>query len=213
MKFPTVQKVSFFPFRCDVSKEEDVLNLFNYVKTTFKELSILINNAGIAFDGSILHGKTENWKAMLDTNVLGLCMCTREAFSLIRENEVLSKETSGVPGHIININSMAGHRVVQNRFFHFYTSTKFAVTAITEGIRQELRELKSNIRVTQISPGAVETEFLLRASGEELLKSFRQAIPEPLQPNDVSGAIIYTLSTSAQSTVHDILIRPTTQTF
>ena len=73
---------------------------------------------------------------MFDTNVLGLCMCTREAFSLMRENEVFDKDTCEVPGHIININSTAGHSVVQYTFFHFYSSTKFAVKAITEGIRQ-----------------------------------------------------------------------------
>jgi len=204
-------KGTFFPLKCDVTKEEDVLNLFNYVKITFKELSILINNAGISFNGSILKGKTEDWKAILDTNVLGLCMCTREAFSLMRENEVSNEDTTIVPGHIINLNSIAGHSVIPFSFFHLYTATKFAVTAITEGTRQELRELDSKIRVTQISPGAVKTEFLLRASGEEFQNFFRQAVPQALEPADISDAIIYTLSTTPYTTVNDIVIRPTTQ--
>ena len=89
---------------------------------------------------------------MLDVNVLALSIVTREAVSLMRN--------SGVDdGHIININSLSGHRLSS---VHMYSATKFAVTALTEGLRRELREAKSHIRSTSISPGLVETEFAYR---------------------------------------------------
>lgn len=89
---------------------------------------------------------------MLDVNVLGLSVVTREAVSLM--------QASGVDnGHVININSMSGHRVVG---LPMYSATKFAVTALTEGLRRELRDAESHIRTTSISPGKVETEFAYR---------------------------------------------------
>ena len=89
---------------------------------------------------------------MLDVNVLGLCICTREAYKLM--------EKGGIDdGHFVNINSMSGHRIVG---LPFYSATKFAVTALTEGLRRELRAKKSQIRCTSISPGLVETNFLFR---------------------------------------------------
>jgi len=86
---------------------------------------------------------------MLDVNVLGLCIGTREAVKLMRESKVDD-------GHVININSMSGHRIVG---MPFYSATKFAVTALTEGLRRELVEAKTHIRATSISPGLVETNF------------------------------------------------------
>jgi len=76
---------------------------------------------------------------MLDTNVLGLCMCSREAFAMMRQNEISNKDSSLVPGHIININSIAGHMVISQPFFHFYSASKFAVNAATEGMRQVIQ--------------------------------------------------------------------------
>ena len=88
---------------------------------------------------------------MFEVNVLGLSMCTQEACKLM--------ENSGVnDGHIVNLNSVAGHDVVGIAVF--YSSTKFAVTCLTEGLRQELRAKKSRIRVTAISPDAIKTPFL-----------------------------------------------------
>lgn len=89
---------------------------------------------------------------MLDVNVLALSIVTREAVSLMRKS-------GADDGHLININSMSGHRITS---LHMYSATKFAVTALTEGLRRELREVNSRIRSTSISPGLVETEFAFR---------------------------------------------------
>ena len=89
---------------------------------------------------------------MLDVNVLGLCICTREAYKLM--------EKGGVDdGHFVNINSVCGHRVFR---IPFYCATKFAVTALTEGLRRELRDKNSHIRSTAVSPGLTETNFDFR---------------------------------------------------
>ena len=95
----------------------------------------------------------QGWKHTFDVNVMGLSICTREAVQLMRE--------SGVDdGHIINVNSVLGHKVVN--MGNIYTATKYAVTALTEGLRQELLEAKTHIRSTSISPGHVETMFAER---------------------------------------------------
>ena len=89
---------------------------------------------------------------MFDVNVMALSIVTRESIALMRSTNVDD-------GHIINMNSMSGHRLAS---YYIYASTKYAVTALTEGLRRELRNIKSHIRSTSISPGFVETEFLYR---------------------------------------------------
>lgn len=89
---------------------------------------------------NLLEGDTETWKKILDTNVLGLCIATREAVKNMRENNV--------DGHIIHINSLAGHIVVNVPNLSVYTASKFAVTALTETLRQELNSIGSKTKIT-----------------------------------------------------------------
>ncbi|MEQ2278531.1 Dehydrogenase/reductase SDR member 11, partial [Xenotaenia resolanae] len=88
-------------------------------------------------------------------NVLALSICTREAYQSMKERNIDD-------GHIINLNSISGHIVINSSDVHFCMATKYAVSALTEGLRQELREAKTHIRATSISPGMVETEFIYR---------------------------------------------------
>lgn len=192
------------PFKCDVTKDSDVMNLFAYIKKEHKGVDVCINNAGMSHNHSLLEGTTEEWREMLDVNVVGLCLCTREAVKSMQERKVDD-------GHIIHISSMSGHRVTQNPSVHFYTSTKFAVTALTEGLRQELRGLNSHIRVSAISPGLVETEFAPRMAKDE---SAGKAIYEKLQclqADDIADAVHYLLSAPPHVQIHDMLLRPTEQ--
>ncbi|XP_043910499.1 dehydrogenase/reductase SDR family member 11 isoform X2 [Protopterus annectens] len=146
---------TLIPYKCDLSNEEEILSMFSAIKTLYQGVDVCINNAGLARPEPLLYGKTEGWRNMIDVNILALSVCTREAYQSMKERDVDD-------GHIININSMSGHRVLASSISHFYSATKFAVTALTEGLRQELREAKSLIRVTCISPGLVETEFAFR---------------------------------------------------
>uniref|UniRef100_A0A8C7ZAU1 Dehydrogenase/reductase SDR family member 11 n=1 Tax=Oryzias sinensis TaxID=183150 RepID=A0A8C7ZAU1_9TELE len=146
---------TLIPYKCDLSNEEEILSMFSAIKTLHKGVDVCINNAGLAHNEPLLSGKTEGWRNMIDVNVLALCICTREAYKSMKERNVDD-------GHIINVNSMGGHRVVPSADEHFYCATKYAVTALTEGIRQELREANTHVRATCISPGVVETEFAFR---------------------------------------------------
>ena len=94
-------------------------------------------------------GSSDDWREMLEVNVLALCICTREAIADMRKR--------GDDGHIVHIASMAAYRVPLRS--GVYSATKFAVRSLTEGLRCELRAAKSGIRISAVSPGFVETEF------------------------------------------------------
>jgi len=128
---------------------------------------------------------------------LGLSMCTQEACKLM--------EQSG-DGHVVMLNSVAGHNVPKQAVF--YSSTKFAVTCLAEGLRQELRAKKSRIRVTSISPDAIKTPFL-----KNLLKTeekVKKVTDERgwLKAEQVADAVMYALQCPLQMDVHDVIIRP-----
>uniref|UniRef100_A0A9J7Y4M6 Dehydrogenase/reductase SDR family member 11 n=1 Tax=Cyprinus carpio carpio TaxID=630221 RepID=A0A9J7Y4M6_CYPCA len=146
---------TLIPYKCDLCNEEEILSMFSAIKTLHQGVDVCINNAGLAHNEPLLSGRTEGWRNMIDVNILALAICTREAYQSMKERHVDD-------GHIININSMGGHRMVPSADEHFYCATKYAVTAMTEGLRQELREAKTHIRATSISPGIVETEFAFR---------------------------------------------------
>ena len=144
----------------------------------------------------------------MEINVLGLCICSREFVRQLKERGVDD-------GHIILVNSLSGHRVPKGGPFHFYCATKHAVTAITAGLRQELRDEKSHIKVTSISPGLVRTEFRGRADNvkdlEQSKKEYDKICAEVLEAEDIASAILYTLSTPPRMQIHDILVRSINQ--
>lgn len=194
------------PLKCDLTNEEEILSMFSVIKEQHKGVDVCINNAGLAHPEPLLSGTTSGWKNMLDVNVLALSICTREAYQSMKERNVDD-------GHIININSMSGHRVVQSSIVHFYSATKYAVTALTEGLRQELREANTHIRATCISPGVVETEFALRLHGNNADKAAAAYSRfQPLKAIDVANAVTYVLSAPPHVQIGDIQMRPVEQT-
>ncbi|KAK3089027.1 hypothetical protein FSP39_000244 [Pinctada imbricata] len=135
------EKGRLVPVKCDVACEEEVLSMFDKAKEEFGGVDVMINNAGLSHYSPLLSGRTEDWRHMLEVNILGYCICTREAVKQMRERNVDD-------GHVFLVGSLSGHRMVPSGPGHFYTSTKQAIKALTDGIRNELRELKSHIRVT-----------------------------------------------------------------
>lgn len=193
------------PFKCDLTNEEEILSMFTAIKAQHKGVDVCINNAGLAHPESLLNGKTSGWKNMLDVNVLALCVCTREAYQSMKERNIDD-------GHIININSMSGHRVVPSADVHFYSSTKYAVTALTEGLRQELREANTHIRATSISPGVVRTEFAPRLYSNDADKAAASYTKfQPLEAIDVANSVTYVLSAPPHVQIGDIQMRPVEQ--
>ncbi|XP_036612992.1 dehydrogenase/reductase SDR family member 11 [Trichosurus vulpecula] len=193
------------PYKCDLSQEEDILSMFSAVRTQHEGVDICINNAGLARPEPLLSGHTSGWKDMLNVNVLAVSICTREAYQSMRERSVDD-------GHIININSMLGHRVLAQSDVHFYSATKFAITALTEGVRQELREANTHIRATCISPGLVETGFAFKLHDSNPVKAAEiYEHIKCLKPEDVAEAVIFVLSTPPHVQIGDIQMMPTEQ--
>uniref|UniRef100_A0A3Q1EE37 Dehydrogenase/reductase SDR family member 11 n=2 Tax=Acanthochromis polyacanthus TaxID=80966 RepID=A0A3Q1EE37_9TELE len=193
------------PIKCDLTKEEEILSMFATIKEQHNGVDVCINNAGLAHPEPLLAGKTSGWRNMLDVNVIGLSICTREAYQSMKERNVDD-------GHIININSMSGHRVIPNADVHFYSATKYAVTALTEGLRQELREAKSHIRATCISPGVVATEFAPRLYSHDPDRAAASYTRfTPLEAIDLANAVIYVLSAPPHVQIGDIQMRPVEQ--
>lgn len=134
------KKGKLYAVRADMTKEQDIIDAFEWTKKNVGSISILINNAGGLSYTTLTDGDTELWKRTIDLNVLGLCIATREAIKDMRANNI--------DGHIIHINSVTGHKVVNFPGINIYPASKFAVTALTESLRHELNSLNSKIKVT-----------------------------------------------------------------
>lgn len=128
------------PVKCDVRKEDEVVSAFAWIKANLGPVNILVNNAGLNLHTNLVEGDAEKWRTILETNVLGLCICTREA--------VKDMKAHGVDGHIVHVNSVAGHRVLVYPTSNVYPASKHAVTALTETLRQELNSIGSKIKVS-----------------------------------------------------------------
>ena len=166
-----------------------------------ERIDILINNAGIAPRAPIIDGDPEHFRELLEVNVLALTRCCQLA--LPRFDPVNG-------GHIINLSSMSGHRVPPSG--GFYAATKFAVRAVTEALRYELKAAGSRTRVATISPGFVDTPLLdLYFKGsEEKLETLREEI-DMLTPADVAAAVLHILQAPAHVETGDIQLRPSGQ--
>ncbi|CAI9739799.1 Hypothetical predicted protein [Octopus vulgaris] len=141
----------------------------------------------------------------VDVNVLAPSICTREAVKSMQEHEIND-------GHVIYINSLSGHRVIDLPEVHFFSATKFAITSLVTGLRNELRRLKSDIKVTAISPGIVESEFQYRLYPDkhDLVTHMFKKI-KVLEPQDIADAIVFVLQTPKHCEVNDILMKSTEQ--
>ncbi|XP_023723999.1 farnesol dehydrogenase-like [Cryptotermes secundus] len=189
-----------YPLKCDVSKESEVTEAFKWIKTTLGGVDILINSAGVGSQSSLTDGPVEKWRKIFDLNVLALSVCTKEALQSMKEKGVDD-------GHIIHINSIVGHGQISHPGLHMYSASKHAVTALTEGLRRELVQQKSKIRVTSVSPGAVRTEFPEASDFTGDILEFLKEIPF-LQPKDIADAVIYILGTPPHVQVHELTIKP-----
>ncbi|KAB7508039.1 putative oxidoreductase [Armadillidium nasatum] len=187
-------KGSLLPIKCDLTKESDIRNLFNKIKEEFGGVDICINNAGLSNGKKLLEGTVEEMREMTDVNIIALCLCSQLAIKSMKERGVDD-------GHIINISSISGHAVFPHSS-RFYAATKFAVRAITEGLRQEMRELRSHIRISSLSPGMVETQFAFRAFKDEEKAKNLYSFCEPLKPEDISSSILHIISSPAHIEVN-----------
>jgi NADP-dependent 3-hydroxy acid dehydrogenase YdfG len=164
-------------------------------------LDILVNNAGVMLLGPVEGGDPDHWRRMVDVNMLGLLYCTRAALPLMRERG---------GGHIVNVSSVAGRHASFGQAV--YNLTKFGVTGFSEALRQEA--LNSNVRVTVVEPGMVDTE--LQGHNEnpavrEALEKFRDDVGTVLEAEDIARGILYSVTQPEHVNVNEVLIRPTGQ--
>ncbi|XP_044271836.1 farnesol dehydrogenase-like [Tribolium madens] len=189
--------------KVDLTKEEDIIKGFKWVSDNLGPVHILINNAGLIQPTNLTEGETQMWKKILDTNVLGLCIATREAVKIMKAGKI--------DGHIVHINSVAGHTVPNFPNMNVYPASKHAVTALTETLRQELNQLGLKIKITSVSPGGVETEIIQANQlqiNSELLKNMSM-----LKSEDISEAVLYALATPPHVQVHELIIKPIGEKF
>jgi len=185
----------------DISDHGKVEAIAGQIKGQFGGLHILVNNAGVMLLGAVDGADVEEWRRMVEVNLLGLLYCTREAIPVIRE--------SG-GGQIVNISSVAGRTA--NLGSAVYNMTKWGVTGFSEALRQEA--LHSNIRVTCVEPGFVDTELQAHNRDPvvvEAIEKNRDQIGEVLTAEDVAQAILYAVSQPDRVNVNEVLVRPTGQ--
>ena len=184
----------------DIRKPDDVKFAVGTLKGKWKDIDVLVNNAGLSVGlNSLDEGDPDDWERMIDTNIKGMLYITRLISPLMAGRE---------QGHIVNIGSIAGREVYENG--NVYCATKFAVDALTQGMRIDL--LKHNIKVTNISPGMVETEFSeVRFKGDKNRAAEVYKGLTPLNPEDIAEAILFVVTRPAHVTINDMLIMPTAQ--
>jgi len=186
----------------DMRREADVVGLFALARERFGGVDVLVNAAGLGRRAPLTSAPTEFWREMLEVNVLGLAIATREALQ--------DMERRGVAGHVVHVSSMAAHRI-PSPDAAMYAASKFAVRALTEGLRQELRARQSPIRVSAVSPGHVETKFAEVFAGRPEAAAETYGRFKVIEARDVAAAIVWIVSQPAYVEVHDVLVRPTAQ--
>ncbi|XP_037926586.1 farnesol dehydrogenase-like [Hermetia illucens] len=188
----------YYPRTCDVTNEDQVKDTFAWIETKFGGTDVLVNNAGMGVVGVELSAanNTEPIRNILETNIMGVVYCVREAFN--------SMKNRNFDGHVVIINSITGHYVPIVPFgpLNMYPPSKFAVTAMVETYRQEFANAGTKVKVTSISPGFVLTEIMPK------MEAFRAAGNPLLNAEDVSNAVLYVLSTPPHVQVHELTIRP-----
>lgn len=184
---------------CDIRKQAEVEKTFNELPKEWKNIDVLINNAGLAAGVDFIYeGDIQKWEQMIDTNVKGLLYISRLIMPIMIDRKI---------GHIVNISSIAGKETYQKG--NVYCATKHAVESITKAMRMEL--LPFGIKVTSVSPGAVETEFsIVRTGDEQLAKDVYKGFT-PLTAKDIADAVEFAVNRPAHVNINDILIMPTAQ--
>ncbi len=182
------------PLCVDVTKPDEMQKAMNEIVWHWKRLDVLVNNAGVGYLGPMQDAPLEDWHAMLDINVKGLLNGFHFALPHLLEAK----------GIVINIASVAAHDVFPNATV--YCASKHAVKAITIGLRKEFR---GRLRIGEISPGAVQTEFVEHTRASEFKNQFVASFEKAsLHANKIADALCYMISQDENVEINEIIIRP-----
>jgi len=163
-------------------------------------IDVLVNNAGVYLLGGLSDGRAADWRRMFDLNVLSVLETSQAALPYLRKSS---------SGHIVNVSSVGGRRVARTSTA-VYSATKFAVQAISEGMRQELHP--EGVRVTVVAPGVVRTELGAGTADPELLAQVQaKQAAIGIAPDAVARAIVYALTEPPEVAVFELVVLPTAQ--
>jgi 3-hydroxy acid dehydrogenase / malonic semialdehyde reductase len=193
-------KIKILVAQLDVRKLRDVKKVIGSLPAQWKQIDILLNNAGLARGLNKFHeADTTHWEEMIDTNIKGLLYVTRTILPIMVERK---------SGHVINIGSTAGHEVYL--MGNVYCATKFAVKALSQSIRVDV--LDKNIKVTSVDPGMVMTEFAkVRFAGDETRANKVYEGVTPLSPQDVAEAVVFSATRPENVNINEIILTPMCQ--
>lgn len=183
----------------DVSDQQQMDGLAQFALDQYGGIDVLVNNAGLMPLSFLSSRKIEEWDQMVDVNIKGVLYGIAAVLPHMRERK---------QGHIINLSSVAGHEV--NPGGAVYSGTKYAVRAITEGLRKE-EGARRNIRTTIISPGAVDTELTDHITEEKLQSGVEKLYEQAINAEAIARAIRYAIEQPDEVAVNELLVRPTTQ--
>jgi NADP-dependent 3-hydroxy acid dehydrogenase YdfG len=188
-------------FKADVTNRRDVEALVKGAIDAYERVDVIVNNAGIMPIAPMAALKVEEWDRMIDVNIKGVLYGVAAVLPIMQRRK---------QGHIINIASVLGFKVFAPGGT-VYSATKFAVRAVTEGLRIELKA--DNIRSTMISPGAVATELPESSSGEDTRRNLRDLYKIAIPADSIARAVVYAMEQPVEVEVDEIVIRPTAQDF
>ncbi|CAA9997907.1 unnamed protein product [Nesidiocoris tenuis] len=193
----TGKKGKLLPVKCDVTSQDDVKKAFATAEKTLGPITVLVNNAGVLRMAPLIQeGSIDGVQLMMATNVLALATCAREALQSMVKNKT--------EGTIIIINSVAGHQNLTLPGIGAYSATKHAVTALTEGLRNEVSALKANVRVTSLSPGGVESE---------MTEPFKKVSELTMLPaSDIADCVTFIVKSPQRMNISELTVEHQTET-
>ena len=186
--------------KTDVTNPDEVNALIETAYNDFGRIDVLINNAGLMPQSFLEKNKQDEWNQMIDVNIKGVLYGIGAVLPYMRKQK---------SGHIINLASVAGHVVFPGSAV--YCGTKYAVRAITEGLRQEEAIVGSNIRTTILSPGAVSTELTDHISDKDMKEDIDELYKNAIKPDAIARAINYAINEPEEASVNEFIIRPSSQ--
>jgi NADP-dependent 3-hydroxy acid dehydrogenase YdfG len=182
----------------DVTQRDQVQRLVDAAVQTYGRIDVMLNNAGLMPHSPLDRLKIDDWNRMIDVNIKGVLYGIAAALPHMKQQQA---------GHIINVSSVAGHKITPGSAV--YAATKHAVRALSEGLRQEVKPY--NIRTTVISPGAVATELPYSVTEPDIAEDIRTYYEIAIPAASFARAVAFAMSQPEDVDVNEILFRPTRQ--
>jgi len=184
----------------DVTDSDQVRSLVDAAVEKYGRIDVMLNNAGLMPNSPLERLKIDDWNRTIDVNIKGVLYGIAAALPYMKEQR---------SGHIINVSSVAGHKVRAGGAV--YAATKHAVRALSEGLRQEVKPY--NIRTTVISPGAVATEMADSVTEPDIAENMRKVYELAIPADSFARAVVFAMSQPEDVDINEILFRPTLQEF